>query len=165
VKQAAMNILGLVLGFVVGTLATEPLYAQGVSSHNVVVNKDFTICQDVTVATLAEAQALPVSLTVDNQVRTVTPTWAPTPGSSTQFRVEIPLKQLPAAQQALGRHDFSLSVGGYLLADGSYTNPTVTSDYYVVVADTGPTVGPIQWIRIAGLVALALGGIWHWLLR
>jgi hypothetical protein len=156
-KRSALNVLGLTLGLLAGYLVTGGVtaYAQ---SKNIVVSKGFTLCQDVTVPTLAEAQALPVTLKVDNITMTVTPTWTATPGSTTQFRVNIPITQLPAAQVTNGRHDFILSVGGFLLADGTFTQPTVTTDWYVMVPDTGPQVGPIKWIRSALTVIAQMFG-------
>ena len=164
-KKYIYTALGLPLGFVLSFLLTAPLVAavlpEQSSSKNVVINKDFTICQSVEIPTIEEARALPVTVRVDGTTMTVTPTWTATPGSTTEFQVNIPLKTLPAAQQANGRHDFTISVGGFLLADGSTTQPTVSSDYYVVVPDTGPKVGPLRWLRIAGMavvgVATAIG--------
>lgn len=161
--STARNFAGILVGFLVGLILTsEVAYAQ-TATKNITIGDGFNVCQETAAASLAEAQALTVRLTVDKVLITVTPTWEPA-ATAGNFRLRFPADQFPAAQRTLGRHDYTLEVGGVVLADGSTAGITTTNDHYIVVNKAGPTVTPPKWIRVLGtIVATVFGKGWLWL--
>jgi DMSO/TMAO reductase YedYZ molybdopterin-dependent catalytic subunit len=159
-RSRLTSTAGLILGILAGVLLTPPthLFAQ-TATKNITIGDGFNVCQEVPAATLAEAQALTVRLTIDNQLLAVTPVWE-AGTTAGQFRFRFPESAWPAAHKTIGRHDYKLEVGGVVLADGTTAGMTVTTDHYVVVSKTGPTVTPPKWIKIVGSIAAVVFGTW-----
>ncbi len=155
-------IVALAVGLLLGTLSSVSIHAQ--APPKITATGGWNLCVDAAVNTLAQAQALTVTL-VEGPTPPITPpgvTWVP--GAVGTYTAQIPLSQLPASARTLGVHTVQVSFvstagAAVILADGSTLTPSPSAplnvSYEVVAQPTTPSPTNPRWIKIAGTIAIA----------